>query len=193
MTLPAEADHIPAQKFLLRRGMSLVAAQAPFLVHKGPVDPVLTERVVHHGAVAAPAQFIAGPFRFKRGGRGRRFMALNTAFIGNRGVYVVKKDPSYIGTMRVMAGRAVCLGHWIIRMLFDKSRVVRFVTLSAEGNKLILQQMIRFSRRVWLVTVQASSFHRAVFELGLSNSISQGLMAAKTELISSLQEICLVV
>ena len=78
-------------------------------------------------------------------------------------------------------------------MLFDKSRVVRFVTLTAEGDKLILQQMIRFSRRMWLVAVQASPFHRAVFELGLSNSLSQGLVAAKTDLISSLQEICFVV
>ena len=108
-----------------------MAAQTAFLIHQRPVNPVFVEGVAHHGAVAASAEFITSLFCFKRSGRGRRFVALGTAFIGNRSMYIVKEDPCFIRTMGIMAGGTVSLRDRIIHMLLDKGRAIRFVAFHA--------------------------------------------------------------
>jgi len=56
MTLSTQAFHITHQKLLLRGGMGFMAVQTAHLVNQRPVDPVFVKCVIHHGAMASPAQ-----------------------------------------------------------------------------------------------------------------------------------------
>jgi len=90
MTLPTQSLQIPRQKLFLRRGMGFMAVQTAHLVNERPVNPVFIKRVIHHGAVAPPAQLKPCLLRLKRVGRRGGFMALCARLIGNRSMHIVE-------------------------------------------------------------------------------------------------------
>jgi len=90
MTLPTQSLHIPRQKLFLRRGMGFMAVQTAHLVNERPMDPVFIKRVIHHGAVAPPAQLKPSLLRLQRIRRSRGFMALCARLIGNRSMHIIE-------------------------------------------------------------------------------------------------------
>jgi hypothetical protein len=118
MTLPTQSLHIPCQKLFLRRCMGFMAVQTTHFVNQRPMDPVLIKCVIHHGAVAPPAQLKPRLLRLQRVGRSGGFVTLCARLIGNRSVHIVEQYTRPTRAMGIMAGRAVRLRHRIIHMLF---------------------------------------------------------------------------
>lgn len=70
--------------------MGFMAVQTAHLVNQRPVDPVFIKRVIHHGAMAPPAQLKPCLLGLQRVGRSGRLMTLATYPIGHRRVYIIK-------------------------------------------------------------------------------------------------------
>ncbi len=102
------------------------------------------------------------------------------------------KDPCPVRTVGIMAGAALRFGYRIIHMVPDESRVVRLVASGTERTKIILQEMVRFARRVRIVAVQTPLFDRVMFKFKFCDLIPQGFMAAEAELVPPFEEIELV-
>lgn len=66
-----------------------MAVQTAPLVNQRPVDPVFIKGVVHHGAMASPAQLKPYLLGLQRVGRSGRLMALGARLIGNRRMHIV--------------------------------------------------------------------------------------------------------
>ncbi len=120
-------------------------------------------------------------------------MTLIAHSIGYRSMDIRKKDSRPIRAMGIMARRAVCFGHRIIHVLFDKSRIIRFMAFSTESDQLILQEVIGLCRPVGIVAVEAAFFHGIMLEFHLRDGISQGFVAAEAEFVPRLEEIALII
>jgi len=90
--------------------------------------------------------------------------------------------------MRIMAGTAVRFRHRIIHMLFHEVGLVCFMAAHTEGRQIIFQKIISFRRSMWVVATDTSFLHRTVLESRFGNSISNILVAIKTEFVPCFQK-----
>jgi hypothetical protein len=95
-------------------------------------------------------------------------MTLLTGLIGYGWMNIGIENSPSIRPMGIMAGRTAGIGHRIVHMLLNKGRPIRLVTTDAEDHKVFLQEMIRLSRTVRIVAIEAVFLHRRVFEFHLS-------------------------
>lgn len=95
-----------------------MAVQTAHPIRQRPVDPVFIKYVIHHRAMAPPAQLKSRLLRLQRTGRCGRFMALCARLVGNRSMHIIKQDPGPVRSMGIMAGTAVRFRDRIIYMLF---------------------------------------------------------------------------
>src|SRR5208283_773529 len=76
MASAADGLSVPVEKTLVGGCVGLVAVQAAFLIEKRPVDPVLSQSLVHHRVVTTPAKLEARLLGLERGRRRGGFVAL---------------------------------------------------------------------------------------------------------------------
>jgi hypothetical protein len=162
-----------------------MTVHAAGLIHQGPMNPVLIEGFIHHTAMASPAQLKTSPSSFERLWRGRSFMALAAHAVGHRLMDIGKEYSRIIRTVRIVTGGAIRLGHRIIDMLLGKGRTVGFVALQTQGDEIIFQKSNRLSRGVRIMTIQASLFHRVMFEFDLRHCIANVFVTAKAKFVPS--------
>ena len=129
VTSSAQVRLFQSEKLLLRGRVGFVTVHAPGLINQGPVDAILAERLVHHGAVASAAQLEPRSPRLERC-RGRcRVVALGAALAGHRGMDRVKENPGGIRAVRVVARHAVRFGDGVVQMLLLEPGIVRLVAI----------------------------------------------------------------
>ena len=86
-----------------------MTVQAPLLVHNRPMHQPLIESVIDHIVMTALTEFITGALGGKRLCRRRGRMALTAHALRHRVMDVVVQHPRGIGTVRIVARRAVAL------------------------------------------------------------------------------------
>ncbi len=111
---------------------------AAYFIHRGPMDPVLAEGLIHHRAMASPAELVPRFFG-RKGLRGRWvFMALIAHLIGNGLMEVRVEYPSPIRTMRIVTTGAARFRDGIVHVLFLERRRSRLVALQTESRHIVL-------------------------------------------------------
>ena len=168
--------------------MGLMAVQAAHLVNERPVYPVFIKCVIHHRAVAAPAQLkpcLLGVQRVRRSGC---LVALCTRLIGDRSVDIIEQDSGPTRSVGVMAGATVRLRNGIIHMLPQKTWSICRVTADAERHQVFFQKAVRFRRGMGVVAVHAPFLDWVMFKFNFCNRIANILMAIKTEFVRRLQK-----
>ena len=138
MTTAAQVDQLVLEKLFYRSCMGSVAMDTTRFIRHGPMDPVLVECLIHHRAMASPAQLVPRLFG-RKGLRGRWiFMALIAHLTGNRLVNIGVEHSSFVRTMRIMAARATRFRDGIVHVLFLERRRFRLEALQAERWHLVL-------------------------------------------------------
>ncbi len=81
-----------------------MTVQTAHFINQGPMHPVFVKCVIHHTAVAPPAQLKSCPFGLQWIRRIRCLMALITQSIGHGHMNIIVKDPCPVRTVDIMAG-----------------------------------------------------------------------------------------
>jgi len=166
----------------------VMAAQASLSAHKRPVHPAFAEVLVHHIAVASPAQLVTGFLCPKGLLRTRLVMTLVAHLVGDRFVHIIIKNAPCVGTVRVVACGTLGLRNRIVHMLLNKRRGVGLVALHTESRDTVGQQGT-LCRPMGIVTANTPLRNRGMLELGLFYGLPYGLVAAVAEVIAGLQEV----
>ena len=96
-----------------------------------------------------------------------------------------------VGAMNVVTHGAPAVRYGIIQMLPQENRLFSLMAAFAEFRYILLQQGSGRRRSMRTMAVDATLFHRVVFELVLRNSIRLILMAGKTQLVATRAQIIL--
>lgn len=147
--------------------MGLMTICTAHLIHQRPVYPVFIEGLIHHGAMASPAQLKSRLSGIERGGGSCSFVALAAHFLCHRCMDVVIEHSRGAGAMGVMAGGTGCLCHRIVHVLLDKNGAVGFMALQTKSNGIFFQKMIGFDRGVWVMAVDAPFLYGTMLEFQL--------------------------
>ena len=79
----AKVLHRIPEEGILPGGVRVMAVLAGGLIDQGPVDPVPSERLVHHARMAPPAKLVTGSLDLERVRRGWVQVALVTHLFNN--------------------------------------------------------------------------------------------------------------
>lgn len=185
----AQRDHRGLQQLDLRRGMRVMAAQAALPAYHRPMHLVLSEYVVHRIVMAAPAQLVPRLLRCERGSGRGLLMALVAHFIRDRPVDIIIEDPSPVGAVGIMTGRAARIRHRVVHMLLHEGGAVRLMARKTESGHRILEEGSGLARTVRAVTPETSLLDRGVLEFRLLYPLPHLFVAVETEIVPRLQEI----
>jgi hypothetical protein len=141
MTLAADSEHVPPEKFLFRRNVGIVAIQAAFLVQQRPMDPVLAEESINGGSVTSHAEFVAFLLPLQGSGRPGSLVALVAHSLRKRLMRNGIEKRFRAGTVRVVTGKAVRLAHRIIKVFLLEGIPFNLVAGGTKSGYALFQQV----------------------------------------------------
>lgn len=192
MAAPADLELRPLKQVISRGGMRRMALQTPFSGSQGPMQAVFRKHLFDHFGMAGLAELIALFFQFERILGTWAFVALVAQPLGDRFVNMIVEHMFPVGSMRIVTGGAVRLGHGIIQVHRGKLPFRGVVTLLAELRRIARQQKFTLSRSVGIVAVETIVAHRRVRIFQPLDLLGDIFVAAETELLPSPDQLVLV-